>query len=375
MKVVYISRSAIPSRLASSIHVMKMCHSFAQNGHEVTLIIPDITLNDINKKTDIFKFYGVEKKFDVLRVPWIPIKGKSYIYGMMAALRARKINPDIIYARDIVSCYFSMLLRLAYVCECHTVDYYGRILDNYIFKKVISSRKLSKLVVITKYLHDLILRKYNSIPEEKIIIAPDAADDPQVMNMGEICRKDKINVGYVGHLYEGRGIKLIHSLAEHCQWADFHIVGGLDEDIEFWINKSKDIQNLKFYGFVPPSETDKYRKSFDVLIAPYEAKVSVFGGRGDTSQWMSPMKIFEYMASGKAIICSDLPVLREVLVPGETALLCDPEDIQQWVKALECLRDDEKLRNVMGQRAKEHFLQKYTWNARANNILRNVQLN
>ena len=54
----------------------------------------------------------------------------------------------------------------------------------------------------------------------------------------------------------------------------FHVVGGLIEDIEYWKNYSKtlDVDNLYFYGFVPPKETSKYLNSFDILLAPYEKK-------------------------------------------------------------------------------------------------------
>ena len=54
----------------------------------------------------------------------------------------------------------------------------------------------------------------------------------------------------------------------------------------------------------------------------------VFGVGGGTNlaDWISPLKMFEYMAQGKAIVASDLPMLREVLRNGENALLCDSDD-------------------------------------------------
>ena len=45
MNILYISNSIIPSRTANSIHVMKMCQAFADNGHEVTLLALIIKVN------------------------------------------------------------------------------------------------------------------------------------------------------------------------------------------------------------------------------------------------------------------------------------------------------------------------------------------
>jgi len=84
---------------------------------------------------------------------------------------------------------------------------------------------------------------------------------------------------------------------------------------------------------------------------------------------MSPLKIFEYMAAGKAMLCSDLPVLREVLIHEQTALLCDPENPEGWVRALKRLRDDVDLRKRLGKTARREFMAKYTWKTRAESIL------
>ena len=77
MKIAYISKSVIPSRAANSIHVVKMCHALADNGHEVTLLAPNIKDKDEKEISDIYKFYGV-KNFKIKKL-WYPnIKGKDF---------------------------------------------------------------------------------------------------------------------------------------------------------------------------------------------------------------------------------------------------------------------------------------------------------
>jgi glycosyltransferase involved in cell wall biosynthesis len=178
-----------------------------------------------------------------------------------------------------------------------------------------------------------------------------------------------MNVGYTGHLYEGRGIGLLIEVARRCAWLQLHIVGGEPDDIQRWQSASKGMSNVDFYGYVDPVETPRYRDMCDVLAAPYQRVVKVAGDRIDTSKYMSPLKIFEYMASAKAIVCSDLPVLREILRDGETALLCKPDDVDDWCRAMIRLRDDPGLGERLAANAFREYEGKYTWEGRAARVL------
>ena len=71
MKIVYISRSIIPSRTANSIHVMKMCQAFADNGHDVILLAPNLKDQYEKEVNDIYEFYGVKKNFFIKKL-WHP---------------------------------------------------------------------------------------------------------------------------------------------------------------------------------------------------------------------------------------------------------------------------------------------------------------
>ena len=87
---------------------------------------------------------------------------------------------------------------------------------------------------------------------------------------------------------------------------------------------------------------------------------------------MSPLKIFEYMSVGRAMIVSDLPALREVL-DDEVSLFAPPGDTDSWVRAIMTLRDDESLRERLGARARARFLSRHTWAARAHRVLEGIQ--
>jgi glycosyltransferase involved in cell wall biosynthesis len=81
------------------------------------------------------------------------------------------------------------------------------------------------------------------------------------------------------------------------------------------------------------------------------------------------MKVFEYMASGRPIVISDLPVLREVLRPDIDALMVEPEDPDALLAALELLRDDPELGRRLAASALDRARTEFTWELRARRIV------
>ena len=370
MRVCYISQSALPSRTANSIHVMKMCKAFAGNGIDVVLLAPD------NKElvepgiADIYSFYGIEPGFKITKLLWANSKYQGCIYGLLAGLYAKKHRFDIVYARDHLGAYCASLLGMNVIFEAHgpPSENSGR-MSAYCFNGLMGSKRLKKLVVISQSLREYYRLRYPH-NKDKIQVLPDAADPvPEDLQPHLLPNKHKRpQVGYIGHLYKGRGVNLIMDIARVCTWADFHLVGGTEDDIAHWRNSTEHVQNIFFHGFVPYAEAERFRVAFDMLLAPYQEEVSV-ENRGNTVQWMSPIKIFEYLAAGKPIICSDLPVIHEVLQHGRNALLCPPNDAGAWITALTLLAHDEGMRCKLGADAKKNFLENHTWDSRVKKIL------
>ncbi|MGH8223123.1 MAG: glycosyltransferase family 4 protein, partial [Woeseiaceae bacterium] len=169
--------------------------------------------------------------------------------------------------------------------------------------------------------------------------------------------------------YPGRGLELLESIARRLPWLTLHVVGNWDTRLDPGTGGSPLPPNVHAHGFLPYASAEKIRVACEVLLAPYQRQVLTHAG-ADTSRWMSPLKIFEYMAAGKAIICSDIAVLHEVLTHKETAWFCPPDDIEAWCAALTQLRDDERLRRALGNAARETFLRLHTWRARAASVLK-----
>jgi len=105
--------------------------------------------------------------------------------------------------------------------------------------------------------------------------------------------------------------------------------------------------------------------SFVVALLPNQARVIVSGGTVDIGRWTSPLKLFEYMAAGRPIVASRLPVLEEVLADGLNALLVDPSAPDDWAVQIRRLIDDPMLAQQLAMTAHRDFVQKYSWTARA----------
>ncbi|NBR70599.1 MAG: glycosyltransferase [Proteobacteria bacterium] len=174
--------------------------------------------------------------------------------------------------------------------------------------------------------------------------------------------------GYFGHLYAGRGLEVIEAMADERPNVLFLVFGGNEKDLVTRC-RSKSRANLHYMGHVSYPVAQEAMLSMDVLLMPYQKSVSIGITGHDTAQWMSPIKMFEYMASDVPIISSDLPVLREVLEGGRNALLVSSSDPQAWVEAVDRLAVDPGFAAYLGANAHADYRKFYTWTARALRLL------
>ena len=105
-----------------------------------------------------------------------------------------------------------------------------------------------------------------------------------------------------------------------------------------------------------------------ILLAPYQHQVGLSSGDMTTENWMSPLKIFEYMSVERAIICSDIPVLHEVLTDRVNCFLRFPDDIDGWHLALKELDSNRSELLRLAEQGLLDLIRKYSWEIRWLNI-------
>jgi glycosyltransferase involved in cell wall biosynthesis len=369
MKIYYFSGATLPSDSAQSVHVMKMCAALAgeAKANAVTLFAKG---GEGASDEEIFSYYGVEPCFSLVLSanPKIPLlTGILRLLGHRWALKEYGM-PDIAYGRDPVELDWLIPANVQVVYEAHELP--SSFFQDYALNNLIRRRQFN-LVVISNGLKADLMKKFRKLDQNKISVAPDGADVPKKIAAPRELRgrSDVLKVGYTGSLHKGKGMEVMALLAKEAQDFDFHVVGGSTEQVKSW-QASNLSSNLFMHGHVPHGELGFYLAAFDILIAPYRAKTTAKAGR-DISRWMSPMKIFEYMAAGKPILASDLPVIREVLQDGENALLVPPDNPKAWLAALDRLKD-EGLRKSLSQKAYDDLTGKYSWQKRASVVLKFV---
>lgn len=374
MKIHYLCHNILGLRSAANCQVMRMCQAFGDVGCDTTLY----ARRSDTTPGDLYDYYGVRTNFQLECMKLPPLdsfwgRGLWYMTGLIRRL-ATEDRPDIFYGRTPTGLILAAQTGVPIALEVHEPPRY--FLEREQMRWIFRQRNLAGVVAITHSLKDHYLKRFPSLDPACVSVAPDGADliragDESVDISGS---PDGFKVGYVGSLYRGRGITMITRLARELPQYEFHVIGGGEEDVSFWKDRAGKLSNLFLYGFVEPRLAPLYCTEMNVLIAPYGKKVFTRKGIHDTAQWASPLKVFEYMAAGKPMIASDIPVLREVLRSEHNALTVPPDDMTAWVAALERLRSDPQLCERLATTAQAELAKQYTWQKRAKSILEDLRL-
>lgn len=368
MNIVAIAGSTIPSDTANSIQVMKACNALVQIGHEVTLLVPG---KRHSENVDLKSHYGLQTD---VPIEWLSSSSRR-MFTWNSVRRARRLKADVVYTWFPQSAAFSLLRRLPTIFEIHIqpTGVFGPAWHRLFAALPVRKR----LVSITHALIELLDSDFHiRLPKNEVIIAPNGVELERFVSLPDpVTARHQLNlreastVMCTGHLYAGRGAELFVALARAIPDAHFVWVGGRPTDIEFWRQRvdANKIYNVTFVGFIPNGSLPIYQAAADVLLMPYSASIMGSSGTADSAAVASPMKMFEYMATGRAIASSYLPVIREVL-NEKNAVFCKPDDIHSWKFALERLLNSDNLRDELGRQARQDA-QGYTWVARAQRIM------
>jgi glycosyltransferase involved in cell wall biosynthesis len=390
MRLAIVAPTSIPSRKANTLQVMKMSQAFVSLGHDIRLSIPDDDRefsSGIRNWDSLAHHYGLTKKF---QMEWLPAKPRfrKYDYAWNAVRRAKRWGAEIIYTRLPQAAAIAASRGINTILEVH--DFPQGTSGPLLFRLFLWGSGAKRLVVISSPLAADLRKKYGSVIETPFIqVNPDGVDleryasltEPQESrrrliadkgtirnNLGAQFMPERFTAGYTGHLYPGRGISLLLKIAKQLPQVNFLIVGGEPDDVE---NAQEDarhnnLENVFLTGFIPNAELPHYQSACEVLLMPYQQKVAASSG-GNIAKYLSPMKLFEYLASGRAICASNLPVFLDVL-SAENAVLLSPDEASAWVQAMLKLINEPAWRNDLATKAKMTAVE-YSWEKRASKIL------
>jgi glycosyltransferase involved in cell wall biosynthesis len=368
-RIAYIPNARMPSSAANCVHVMKMCSAIAKSGYIVRLFFEE-SVRDKPIDSHTFRSeFGVGGELNYT------IVARDTNAELRKTISALQWGATHVYTRSLRAGYLSALARVPTLLELHSpISEQHSCFARELFRLP----AFIGLIVITEALRRQVLEVFPGL-HDKIHVIPDGADlipdgaDLVSSNLDNLEHTSNqaytINVGYVGQLYRGKGLDIVLKIAERLPSIGFHIFGGEDPELSLWKNKCSHLTNVTFYGHYPHALVPGVLSSLDIVLAPYQRTVMARGATLDIAKWMSPLKIFEYMAAGKAIVGSNLPVLREVLENGRNCLLCEPDDIDDWVNSISMLSQNQELRSRLGSEAKRELEEAFTWTKRAERAL------
>lgn len=366
MRIIYISNARIPTERAHGIQIMKTCESFAlDNDNQLELVLPK-RLNKV--KENPFSYYGIAENFKMTKLPCLDLipfsrhfgnlglwtESASFFFSVLICMIFKKA--DFIYTRDKFILGLA-LFRKNLIFEAHTFP------RNYFLYSFLLKR-VKGIVVITNSLKESFVG--HGISPAKILIAPDGVDLEKfnIKETREECRKklnlpqDEKIVLYTGHLYKWKGADALIASADLLPGdVRVYLVGGMEKDLA---GLRCQRENVKIIGHRPHSEIPFWLKAADVLCLPNSGKEDI------SRYWTSPMKLFEYLASKRPIVASDLPSIREIL-NERNAILVEPDNSEALASGIEKALQDEVFSLKMSEAAFSEA-QNYTWQKRVQKI-------
>ncbi len=230
----------------------------------------------------------------------------------------------------------------------------------FLFYKNFLSFKNLKIIYITKN-----LKKHYKLEKNKDIILDDGVDLDNFI----LKKKNKIykkTCVYCGSFAKGKGIENIINISKFNKNIFFHLYGDFANS-NYSKNSFKDFKNLKYMGYIKYKNIPKVLSKYNILLMPYSSKVFVRSRSIETGNYMSPLKLFDYMASKRIIIASKMKVYNHIL-NKKNSILINSQLPNVWSKKIENSFENLNYYKRLGYNAYK-TVKKYTWKNRVNKII------
>jgi glycosyltransferase involved in cell wall biosynthesis len=320
-----------------------------------------------NALRDLHRDFGLDTE---VRLGW-SINGHSRLHKRLTLLGWLAIAA--LRRHDIVLTRSALVALLSRRSELVLLEFHQNPLGRSLSKKLnrvillLFRSDRVKFVVITERLRDRMRADFSHLDSARFVVAPSGfradwypAQWKPSSGHGRIA--------YVGSLYPGRGVEMVIELARRLPDVEVLVAGGSAEQWESLLDGSAAPNNCIHLPHVPPVDVPDLLRSSDVLVAPYQAETFIANG-DDTAPWASPLKVVEYMAAGRAIVTSDLPMTRELLTDAVDAALLPPTDIDAWEQTVRVLLQDAHERDRIGKTAHTRAHSCLSWDRRLARIL------
>ena len=372
-KILYGYHFPFPGPKAHHVAIAKMIDAFSER-LDTTFLLRRYKKGFTDS---IRNYFGLERDLHIRQLfslDFLPV-ALDFVYWVSLGMEFDRISKNFSYGEVAVYYRYSgklSKLMADHACR-HETPFFTEIHKGIKSQEeVVHLRQMRGIVVISDELRNHLLDL--GVESDKILLAPSGVDT-RCYEKGSQNSKEKIRdnlslpisknlVVYTGKPYKDRGAEILVESAEFLDDSTLVlIVGALPEDLKR-INRTVEEKNLqskvRIEGHKPSYEIPMYQLAADVLVMPYSENWGL-------QKWASPVKMFEYMASGNPIVSTDFPNIREVL-NGENSVLVPPGDSRALARGIKkCLEDKEFSRSI-GMRARTQ-VSEYSWENRSIRVM------
>ncbi len=368
MRILYSHR--IQSRDGQSVHVEALVAALRELGHDVLVVGPGFY-----EQAE----FGGESSFVAAlraRLPRALAELAELAYNAPAWLRVRlacrRFRPDLIYERynlyylagtlvarrKGIPLFLEVNAPLAEERSRHGGLGLPRLAG---WTERFVWRSADRVLAVTGVLKAMIAAA--GVPEQQIEVVPNGIDPVRFAALPQRpAAPDKVVLGFVGFVREWHGLDTVIAAmaADPATPLELVVVGDgpAVPALRQQAKASGVADRVHMAGLVAHDAIPELVAGFDIALQP---RVVAYA---------SPLKLFEYMAAGKAIVAPDQPNIREVLVDGVTALLFDPAASDTMWTAIRALTADPALRGRLGAAASAEITRRgYTWRANAERVV------
>lgn len=364
MKILYHHRTK--SRDGQAVHIRELIKALRGRGHEVL----EWALSQAGEDGAMGSEGGAAGRL-AAAMPRVVYELAEHAYGPMIApklVRAgRELGADVLYERhalgNTAGVRASRKLGIPLLLEVNSPLAHERskhetlVLQGWAER---SEKRLfrsaDRLLVVTGVLRDMLERL--GVPRERMVVIPNGAD-LALYPESPLPERDEVVVGFTGFFRPWHGIEaLIDALADGRlgEHARLLLVGDgpSRESLEARARERGVSERVQITGVVDREAIPDHVRSMDICVQPA------------ATAWASPLKLFEYMAAGRAIVAPDQPNLTEILTHDRDAVLFEAGQPEAMAAAVARLANDGALRRELGGAARDSVASTpYTWDGNA----------
>ncbi len=386
MKIAFVTKISMPGKRGVCFAIAQMCHAFSQNGHQVKLILPNREIDQSLRNENFWDYFQIQRNsFEIKKLPAIVLPRFNireivlgWSFSLVTFIYFIFQRPS--YVHLFTECkellvllrIFSWLYHPTVVYEVHVLPHnpYEKILDwlgvpvaNLVISTTqnVAGHYKSKVKLVKVVPSGINLESFDyKTPKTKIRQRLGVATNKIIIGYGGRFVTDKMEKG-IPDL-----IRAVSILKKNYKNMILFCVGGPAEYVNKYRLLSKKsgltAREAIFLDHVPPSRLYEYMRVFDVCVMP-------FPNNPHFAYIMSPLKMFEYMASKNPIVATNLPSVKEVLTNGETALLAKPGNHKDIALNIDLLIRDQKLGRRLSKAAFLLVAKTHTWRKRQRAII------